>query len=1067
MSLLTDRKWKVRYDSDEDNLIEEFYEPALSSAVRYDRTTGYYSARILTLVLRGIESFVRNGGRMRLVAGCILREEDVAAIEKGYSLRDAAEQSIMANPLAATDEKEADALELLSWLVYKGTLEVKLAITCNPMSRKPVAGTGVFHAKAGVIEDKAGNRLAFSGSVNETMAGWQLGDGADVAGGNWEDFHVFLGWAGGADHVEAQEEHFQKIWADQSKRCLVVDVPKAVKDDLLRFMPKDGGLPKILIGSGHGEDNDSKDGNGEPPPPPDPSTEELRRLVWGIIKNAPAALNGGERVGEATSAVTPWPHQIRAFHRMYDKWPPKLLIADEVGLGKTIEAGMLVRQAWLSGRAKRILILAPRAVLSQWQIELREKFGLNWPIYDGQKLSWYPTIAFGATQDKQVGPEEWHREACVLTSSQLMRRRDRASELLENAEQYDLIILDEAHHARGRGAGGDGEARPNELLRLMGRLREKTEGLVLMTATPMQVHPREVWDLLRLLGLPEEWTFSRFERFFEEAASSNPTPQEFEDMASLFRALERDLGETSSEDVRRFVPTGSRIAAKRILDALKGTPEAPRRVLSQEDRKSAVKAMKAGSPVGRLISRHTRELLRKYQAAGKLDSPIAVRDVSDELVVMSQEEREVYEAVEEYISTKYNQASPKDRSAIGFVMTVYRKRVASSFYALAETLDRRLKKLDGQQSALGTDDIGSNEFHDETLDLDEAEELERQALQLEERSEIESLLSMTRSLPVDTKAQALAKLLDHLKTDGYRQAMVFTQFTDTIDFLRRYLTESRGMDVLCFSGRGGEYRSIDGTWRVISRDEVKRMFREGQGEVLLCNEAAAEGLNFQFCGALLNYDMPWNPMAVEQRIGRIDRLGQLYPKIKIQNLHYEDTIETDVYLALRKRINLFSQFIGKLQPILARLDRRIQSMVFDLPEDRGARRRELVNDLDSEIAEAEGAAFDLDEITDSDLEIPSRADPVYDLSALDKLLQRPELLPNGVSATPMGNGEYGYMSVGLKEPTRVTTNPDYYSDHPDSTELWSPGSPLFPDPASFATEEEVNAFKGKLTDLLT
>jgi hypothetical protein len=245
------------------------------------------------------------------------------------------------------------------------------------------------------------------------------------------------------------------------------------------------------------------------------------------------------------------------------------------------------------------------------------------------------------------------------------------------------------------------------------------------------------------------------------------------------------------------------------------------------------------------------------------------------------------------------------------------------------------------------------------------------------------------------------------------------------------------------------------------------MFREGQGEVLLCNEAAAEGLNFQFCGALLNYDMPWNPMAVEQRIGRIDRLGQLYPVIKIQNLHYEDTIETDVYLALRKRINLFSQFIGKLQPILARLDRRIQSMVFDLPEDRGARRRELVDNLESEIAQAEGAAFDLDEITESDLEIPSRPDPVYDLSALDKLLQRPELLPNGVSATPMGNGEYRYMSVGLKEPTRVTTNPDYYSDHPGSTELWSPGSPLFPDPASFATEEEVNAFKGKLTDLLT
>ena len=132
----------------------------------------------------------------------------------------------------------------------------------------------------------------------------------------------------------------------------------------------------------------------------------------------------------------------------------------------------------------------------------------------------------------------------------------------------------------------------------------------------------------------------------------------------------------------------------------------------------------------------------------------------------------------------------------------------------------------------------------------------------------------------------------------------------------------------------------------------------------------------------------------------------------------------------------------------------------------GASRSRIVDALESEIAKAEGAAFDLDEITDSDLEIPSRPDPVYDLAAMDKLLQRPELLPNGVSATPMGNGEYRYMSVGLKEPTRVTTNPDYHSDHPGSTELWSPGSPLFPDPASFATEEEVNAYNGKLLNLL-
>src|SRR6185295_11200628 len=99
--------------------------------------------------------------------------------------------------------------------------------------------------------------------------------------------------------------------------------------------------------------------------------------------------------------------------------------------------------------------------------------------------------------------------------------------------------------------------------------------------------------------------------------------------------------------------------------------------------------------------------------------------------------------------------------------------------------------------------------------------------------------------------------------------------------------------------------------------------RRGQADVLLCTDAAAEGLNFQFCGALINYDMPWNPMKVEQRIGRIDRIGQEHSEIRIVNLHYQDSIETDVYMALRERIGLFSKYVGKLQPILAALPRTL------------------------------------------------------------------------------------------------------------------------------------------------
>ena len=110
-------------------------------------------------------------------------------------------------------------------------------------------------------------------------------------------------------------------------------------------------------------------------------------MVWTYIRNAARAWNGS-RVGEVTSTVTPWPHQVRTYHRLLDSWPCQMLIADEVGLGKTITAGLFIRQAWLSGTAKRILILMPRSLLTQWQGELYEKFNLNVPIYDGQKLVW-------------------------------------------------------------------------------------------------------------------------------------------------------------------------------------------------------------------------------------------------------------------------------------------------------------------------------------------------------------------------------------------------------------------------------------------------------------------------------------------------------------------------------------------------------------------------------------------------------------------------------------------------------------------------------------------------------
>ena len=875
--------------------------------------------------------------------------------------------------------------------------------------------------------------------------------------------------------MSAQEDSFAKLWADRSPHCLVVDMSLAIKNDLLRFLPQEGEVPKRIRES-EGSYNVSRPTPDVPVQPetandiPGPSVEELRRLVWGIIRHAPALPNGGERVGEATAAVKPWPYQVRTFHRLYDNWPPKLLIADEVGLGKTIEAGMLLRQAWLSGRAKRILILAPKSVLSQWQIELREKFNLNWPIYDGQKLSWYPTRALGGNLVKQVPPDQWHQEPCVLTSSQLMRRRDRARVLLESAEPYDLVVLDEAHHARRRGAGGPGDYRPNQLLRLMQGIKDLTQSLILLTATPLQVHPVEVWDLLRLLGLPDEWTEEEFVRFFEDSVHPNPSHQSFESMARLFRAVESKLGETPLEEaqrlVRLIVPGAGNLATRRVLDALRDRAQTQRRQLDVERRKAAVKIMRANSPVSRLVSRHTRELLRGYFSSGKLETPIADRDVQDKFVEMSPAERAVYRAVEDYISTTYNQASAKERNAVGFIMTVYRKRVASSFSALTLTLSRRLQAMANPQLTLEIDDVEEDDFTEEALDLEEAQEMDRQVLMAEERSDIHELLDMAKVLPTDTKAGVLLRELQQLKADGYEQAMVFTQYTDTMDFLRDYLVNQYTKGVLCFSGRGGELRDIDGSWRVISRDETKRLFREGKAEILLCTDAAAEGLNFQFCGAVVNYEMPWNPMRVEQRIGRIDRLGQEHSTIRIVNLHYEDTVETDVYRALRKRIGLFSKFIGKLQPILARLPQTITNSTLSAKRTVEGRTSDVVTQLLEDVASAEGASFDLDEITASVLDESARPPALYDLSGLDRLLKHGELLPPGLIIKPMGSGEYEFSMPGMSQSMRITTNAAYFEEHPGSTELWSPGSPLFPDVGSAAPIEQVSSIKRRLVDVL-
>lgn len=1021
--ILPDRPWKLKYSREDGDLVSRFYVPALSTAIRYDRTTGYFRAGSLALAARGIEHLALNNGVMRMLVGCTLDEGEVLAIERGESMTDVISAKADVTLPETSGANEREALELLAWMVGRRMLEVKVAVPCDERTRKPKTGSAIFHEKAGIIEDKTGAKLAFVGSINETVQGWMH---------NGETFHVYTSFGPAHQYVAEEEEAFERYWKDEATHTRVYDFPTAMKEDLLRFLPTDDELPKRLQ---RFEETDNE--NLVPPPEPVSvpvvDTDADRLALWEKVRTAAGSPSGGIWVGEATSPMEAWPHQRRAFLRMYGEEPDhaaRLLIADEVGLGKTVQAGLLIRQAWMAGRLRRAIILAPANVCAQWQAELREKFALDWPIYDGQCMRRYDPVTQGFTETP-TSRQDWAAEPLVIMSSHLARRRDRRPELFD-AEPWDLVIVDEAHHARNKRTGGRVEA--NMLMRLLRDLRQRTRGLVLLSATPLQTHAMELYDLLSLLGLPPEWDAVAYERYFDALGQGHIPIDRFEECARLFRSTEAFHGGLAETQAARLGGEGGKPAStlrtRRILGALRGQASIPRRQLSPEDRQAAVRIMKRWTPVTALMSRHTRALLRRYQAEGKLKARIATRDVADRFITMNPAERDIYDRVENFLRQTYAQAEQSQRNAIGFILTIYRKRLSSSFTALARSLQGRLDR------SVEDDQFDLEEAGEET-DAESVEKTETAARRLIEGAAIADILADVARLPIDSKARALKTELDALKAEGFDQTMVFTGYTDTMDGLRDWVAEQTGREVICFSGRGGEIRTPEGGWKIVSRAEIKKRFRDGKGEILLCTDAAAEGLNFQFCGSLINYDMPWNPMRVEQRIGRIDRLGQRYERIRIVNLHYRDTVETTVYLALSSRIKLFEDMVGGLQPILSAVSREIGAIALA-----GGH-----VDVDAMVAntidQADTPTVDIDDLGDLE-DMPDLGVPALSLADLARIVADHRLLPPGYAMDALGKQDFAVEQPESRCRVRATISRDFYANHFDHTDFWTPGSAAFP-----------------------
>ncbi len=532
----------------------------------------------------------------------------------------------------------------------------------------------------------------------------------------------------------------------------------------------------------------------------------------------------------AHSAVDLNPHQIEAAaFALASLATGGAVLADEVGLGKTVEAGLVLAQLAAEGKP-RAVILVPASLRAQWRDELRDKFGLDADVVDGDSCR--------AAEKAGLRTNPFDTGGIVIASHPFAAMR--ASELERVA--WDVAVIDEAHRLRNAYRK---DHRTGQALRRGLRKCPK----LLLTATPLQN------DLMELLGL-----------------------------------------------------------ASFIDDALLGTEDAFRLQYATgelTDEKAADLKSRLDPVVIRTLRRQVREYV-KFTARRSIVEDFAPSD----------EEQALYDRVSDYLRREDTHAIPMARRAL-FVL-VYRKILASSSFALAGTLERLADSLNarlaGAESSLQADlALELDGFDDEVEELfdDSAPARPKGSVAVRqmaaELDELRDCARLARSIKRNAKGDALVRGLDRCftvsKACGWpEKAVVFTEFRRTQDYLARLL-ESRGYSVTCLSG------DVSGTEK---RAALVEEFRH-RTQILLMTEAGAEGLNLQFCNLVVNFDLPWNPQRVEQRIGRCHRYGQQRDVLVLNFLNRANAADARLYDLLSQKLALFDGVFGSSDEILGAL----------------------------------------------------------------------------------------------------------------------------------------------------
>ncbi len=558
-------------------------------------------------------------------------------------------------------------------------------------------------------------------------------------------------------------------------------------------------------------------------------------------------------------------HQFKPVMKFLNSLKQRLLLADEVGLGKTIEAGIIITEmgARLNGLA-RVLIVCPSMLTEKWEVEMRRRFGMNFEILSRQGFQKF------LERYAEYGEAETMKG---IVSINALRSKGIIDKMMEVAPRIDITVVDEAHHMRN----------PKALSSDLGDiLSENSDALLFLSATPMQIGTPDLFNLLRIL-LPDEYDdFTLFSRILEPNEHINAALRALQVPSRALELLKRV--EMTSQSAR-FIGNAFYESAIEILSR---NP-----TLSKEQTVNVQKFLIELHSLSYVFTR-----TKKRDVATTVRFPVREAKVIN--VEFTETELAFYNAVTDFVAQKFT-AKTGSSKGISFSLTTPQRQVASCIQAMKANLPKitRTKVIKGK-SADARDEI------DGSVDDESDWELNNKELQ-----NLRNLQTLATKLgKTDTKYEAFVGALVALtKEDPRVKILVFAFFKGTLEYLLNRLSTDKRLSA--------KIDMIHGDVKKDERQKLIRKFRQQQdGGILLSSDVGGEGLDFEFCSVIFNYDLPWNPMRVEQRIGRLDRYGQEHDKIRIYNFSMKNTIDDEILKRLYNRINIFETYIGDLEAIL-------------------------------------------------------------------------------------------------------------------------------------------------------